>query len=140
VWVLHEQRIIDFDGGFAEWELAATERLHAARVRAAESEARHRVHERQAVERPHRPDRDKRTASRKARERLAAAEAKVEELEKTVDQLTTTLDDPALYTTPDGTKRATALGKELETAKTRLDAAIAEWEQASAEVDQTTEG
>jgi ATP-binding cassette subfamily F protein 3 len=139
VWVLHEQRIIDFDGGFDEWELAAAERLHAARVRASESEARHRVHERQAVERPHRPERDKRAAARKARERLAKAETRVAELEKAVDDLTTTLDDPALYTTLDGSQRATALGKQLETAKAALDAAIAEWEQASVEVDASTE-
>jgi ATP-binding cassette subfamily F protein 3 len=139
VWVLHEQRIIDFDGGFDEWEVAAVERLHAARVKAAESEARHRVHERQAVERPHRPDKDRRAAARKARERQAAAEARVSELEKEVDRLTTTLEDPALYTTLEGTQRAGLFGKELEVAKAQLDAAIAEWEQASAEVDQSAE-
>ena len=139
VWVLHEQRIIDFDGGFDEWEVAAVERLHAARVKAAESEARHRVHERQAVERPHRPDRDRRAAARKARERQAIAEARVGELEKAVDKLTTTLEDPGLYTTPEGTQRAGLLGKELEVAKAQLDAAIAEWEQASVEVDQSVE-
>ncbi|MEO5569055.1 MAG: ABC-F family ATP-binding cassette domain-containing protein [Gemmatimonadaceae bacterium] len=139
VWVLHEKRIIDFAGGYEEWELAATERLHAARVRAAESEARHRVHERQAVERPHRPDRDKRASARKAREHLAAAEVQVAELEKVVDGLTTTLDDPGLYTTPDGTHRATMLGKQLESSRTELDAAIAAWEKASAEVDESVE-
>src|SRR3954471_64849 len=106
VWVLHDKRIIDFDGGFEEWEVAAAERLHAASVRAAESEARHRVHERQAVERPHRPDRDRRTTARKARERLAVTEARVSRLEKAVDEMTGVLDDPALYTTPDGTSRA----------------------------------
>ncbi len=139
VWVVHDQRIIDFDGGFDEWEVAASERLHAARVKAAESEARHRVHERQAVERPHRPDKDRRAAARKARERLAGTEARVSELEKVVDKLTTTLEDPALYTTADGTQRAAGLGKDLEVAKAQLDAAIAEWEQASVEVDQSVE-
>ena len=139
VWVLHDGRIIDFAGGFEEWEEVAVERLHAARVRAAESEARHRVHERQAVERPHRPDRDRRTAARKARERLAAAEVQVSALEKAVDELTTTLEDPALYTKPDGSKRAAEFGAQLEKAKAQLDAAIAEWEQASVEVDQSVE-
>jgi ATP-binding cassette subfamily F protein 3 len=139
VWVLHDKRIIDFDGGFEEWEEVAAERLHAARVRAAESEARHRVHERQAVERPHRPDRDRRANARKARERLAAAESRVSELEKTVDQLTATLEDPALYTKADGSQRAATMGKELEAAKAQLDAAIIEWEQASVEVDQSVE-
>jgi ATP-binding cassette subfamily F protein 3 len=139
VWVLHDKRIIDFDAGFEEWEEVAVERLHAARVRASESEARHRVHERQAVERPHRPDRDRRTAARKARERLAVAESRVSELEKTVDALTATLEDPALYTKSDGTQRAATMGRELESAKAQLDAAIVEWEQASVEVDESVE-
>jgi ATP-binding cassette, subfamily F, member 3 len=139
VWVLHDKRIIDFDGGFEEWEEVAAERLHAARVRAAEAEARNRVHERQAVERPHRPDRDKRASARKARERLAMAESRVAELEKTVDQLTTTLEDPELYTRPGGSQRAAAMGRELEEAKAQLDAAIADWEQASVEVDESVE-
>ena len=139
VWMLHDRRIIDFDGGFEEWEEVAAERLHAARVRAAESEARHRVHERQAVERPHRPDRDKRANARRARERLVVAEVQVAELEKSVDALTAALEDPALYTSPDGSQRAAAMGKELETAKSRLDAAIAEWEQASVEVDESVQ-
>jgi ATP-binding cassette subfamily F protein 3 len=139
VWVLHDKRIIDFDGSFEEWEEVAAERLHAARVRAAEAEARHRVHERQAVERPHRPDRDKRTSARKARERLTVAESRVAELEATVDRLTTTLEDPGFYTKHDGSQRATAMGKELEEAKAKLDAAIAEWEQASAEVDESVQ-
>jgi ATP-binding cassette subfamily F protein 3 len=139
VWVLHDKRIIDFDGGFEEWEEVAAERLHAARVKASEAEARNRVHERQAVERPHRPDRDRRTAARKARERLAVAEGKVAELEKVVDRLTTTLEDPELYTKPDGTQRAAAMGKELELAKAQLDAALGDWEQASVEVDQSVE-
>jgi ATP-binding cassette subfamily F protein 3 len=135
IWVIHEKRITDFDGGFSEWEVAAKERAHAATVRAAESESRHRVHERQAVERPHRPDRDKRTASRKARERLVAAEGRVAELEKAIDEMTTILDDPALYTTADGTSRAGGIGKKLEQSKSALEAAFAEWELASAEVD-----
>jgi ATPase subunit of ABC transporter with duplicated ATPase domains len=139
VWVLYDKRIIDFDGGFEEWEEVAAERLHAARVRAAESEARHRIHERQAVERPHRPDRDRRTSARKARERLAVAEARVAELEKTVDHLTSTLEDPALYTKVDGPQLAAAMGRELDEARAQLDAAIAEWEQASVEVDQSVE-
>jgi ATP-binding cassette, subfamily F, member 3 len=139
VWVLYDKRIIDFAGGFEEWEEVAAERLHAARVRAAEAEARHRVHERQAVERPHRPDRDRRASARKARERLAVAESRVAELEKTVDHLTSTLEDPALYTKAGGTQRAAALGRDLEEARAQLDAAIAEWEQASVDVDQSVE-
>ena len=139
VWVIHERHITDFDGGFAEWEVATKERAHAATVRAAESESRHRVHERQNVERPHRPDRDRRAAARKARERLSNAEGRVSELERTVDEMTTTLDDPALYTTTDGTSRAAAIGRKLEEAKSALEAAFAEWEAASSQVDADVE-
>jgi ATPase subunit of ABC transporter with duplicated ATPase domains len=135
IWVIHEKRITDFDGGFAEWEVAAKERAHAATVRAAESESRHRVHERQAVDRPHRPDRDRRANSRKARDRLTNAEARVTELEASIDGLTKILDDPALYTTADGSTRAAGIGRELEKAKSELEAAFVEWEAASALVN-----
>ena len=135
IWVIHDKRITDFDGGFAEWEVAAKERAHAATVRAAESESRHRVHERQAVERPHKPDRDRRAVARKARERLATAEARVAELERAIDEMTTILDDPSLYTTAEGPARAGSIGKKLEQSKSALEAAFAEWELASAEVD-----
>jgi ATP-binding cassette subfamily F protein 3 len=135
IWVIHEKRITDFDGGFSEWEVAAKERAHAATVRAAESESRHRVHERQVVERPHKPDRDRRTVARKARERLVKAEGRVAELERAIDEMTTILDDPALYATPDGPARAGGIGKKLEEAKSALEAAFAEWELASAGVD-----
>ena len=47
--------------------------------------------------------------------------------------------DPALYTKPDGSKRAAEIGAQLEKAKDQLDDAIAEWEQASVEVDQSVE-
>jgi ATP-binding cassette, subfamily F, member 3 len=134
IWVIHEKRITDFDGGFSEWEIAAKERAHAATVRAAESESRHRVHERQAVDRPHRPDRDRRATSRKARERLTKAEARVTELEASIDGMTKILDDPALYTTAGGSTRAAAIGRDLEKAKSELEAAFVEWEAASAVV------
>jgi ATP-binding cassette subfamily F protein 3 len=139
VWVLHDRHITDFAGGFAEWEVAASERRHAAAVRAAESESRHRVHERQAVVRPNRPDRDRRTADRKARERLAKSELRVSALEATVDEMTTMLEDPDLYTTADGHTKAAEIGRRLDEARKALDSAFAEWELASAEVDAETE-
>ena len=38
VWVLHEKRMTEFDGSFAEWEVVSQERAHAA----AEGPAGHR--------------------------------------------------------------------------------------------------
>src|SRR5205823_12976123 len=36
LWVLHERKVTEFDGGFAEWETVSAERAHAASVRASE--------------------------------------------------------------------------------------------------------
>ena len=46
-----KDRITDFSGGFAEWEIASEERAHAAAVNAAEEEALRRVHEKQKTKR-----------------------------------------------------------------------------------------
>ena len=42
-------------------------------------------------------------------------------------ELTTALDDPALYGTPDGVRQAAELGKSLDAAKAALDSALEEW-------------
>ena len=74
-WVIHNRRLTEFAGGFAEWEEVSAEREHAAAVRAAEDQALRRVHERQRV--PSKPARDPRDALRRARRELEAAEAQV---------------------------------------------------------------
>ena len=45
------------------------------------------------------------------------------------------MEDPALYSTTEGGKRAAALGKELEGARREFEAAFAAWEAATAEVE-----
>ena len=50
--------------------------------------------------------------------------------EARVNELTHELEDPELYTTPNGTKRAKSLGGELDAAKRSLDKAISGWEKA----------
>lgn len=134
VWVLHEGRVTDYHGSFAEWEAASAERDHAAAVAAAEEEELRRVRERQRTRRADGRGDGKRdqTDQRRLRRELEAAEAEVMELETRVAALTTELEDPALYATADGTRRATALGVELEEAKRALDAALARWERAEA--------
>jgi hypothetical protein len=52
-----------------------------------------------------------------------------------VASLRAELEDPELYTTPDGARRSALLGKELEEARTAFEVAFAEWERASAECD-----
>ena len=59
---------------------------------------------------------------------MAAAEAEVERREARVRELGALLEDPELYTTPDGSKRAHALAAELEGAKRGLEEAFARWE------------
>ena len=137
VWVLHERRITEFDGSFAEWEVASEERAHAASVRAAEEVALRRVDEKKRTSRrDERPQgTDSRKALKQARERAAGAEQQVAELEAEVSRLTTTLDDPELYTKPNGVEKAHKLGAELDKARKKLDRALATWEEETASLE-----
>ena len=130
VWVLHHEHITDFPGTFEEWETVSAERAHAASVTAAEEAELRRVHERQKTARKNESrDRDDR-AVRAAKRALDEAEQEVSAREGRVAELTRALEDPELYTTPEGTKKATSLGAELDAAKRALDNAIAAWEKA----------
>ena len=137
LWVLHDRRITDFPGGFAEWETVSSERAHAAAVTAAEEEALRRVHEKQKTKRREEGSGERRTAQRDARKRAESAEAKVGELEARIGELTTLLGDPALYTTEDGKKRALNAGSELDKLKRKLDAALEEWTAATEAAEAT---
>jgi ATP-binding cassette, subfamily F, member 3 len=131
VWILHDRRITDFPGTFEEWETASRERAHAAAVAAAEEEALRKVKDRKHTRRPE-DDRQRKQAARRSAERaVAEAEAQVGTWEKAVDKLRTELEDPHLYLTSDGARRAAELGRELEAARQRLDEAFARWEAAT---------
>jgi ATP-binding cassette subfamily F protein 3 len=135
VWVLHDRHITEFDAGFDEWEVVSAERAHAAAVRAAEEEALRRVHERQKVARKGARERDA-TGDRKrqlksAEAELARHEVRVAALEGKVSEISAALEDPSLYTRPDGIVDARRLGIDLEAAKRELDKALEEWTRAS---------
>jgi ATP-binding cassette subfamily F protein 3 len=135
VWVLHDLHVTEFDAGFDEWEVVSAERAHAASVRAAEEEALRRVHERQKVARKGARDRDA-TGTRKkqlksAEAELARLELRVAELEGNVAEISAALEDPSLYTQPNGVSDAKRLGIDLEAAKRELDKALEEWTRAS---------
>ena len=132
VWVLHDRRITDFPGTFAEWEDVSVERLHAARVAAAEEESSRRVRERKEV-RARAPAAG--NAARAALRLLEQAERSVAEWEERVSAITSALADPDLYTRPGGTADAARLGSELDAARRELDAAFAAWERASADAE-----
>jgi ATP-binding cassette subfamily F protein 3 len=131
VWILHEGRITDFPGSFDEWETTSRERAHAAAVAAAEEEALRKVKERKQSRRTT-PERDSRDTDRRRAERAVAdAESDVSAWEARVETARAALEDPALYLTPDGARRATELGRELEEARRGLEAAFAQWESAT---------
>ncbi len=137
VWVLHETHITEFDGSFAEWEVVSEERAHAAAVRASEEVALRRVGEKKKMaRREERPGAlDPRRALRSAREKTDQAERAVADLESEVGRLTSTLDDPELYTRPNGVAQAQRIGKELDKVRTRLDSALATWEKETAALE-----
>ncbi|HKR56068.1 MAG TPA: ABC-F family ATP-binding cassette domain-containing protein [Gemmatimonadales bacterium] len=133
LWILHDRRITEFSGGFSEWEEMSGEREHAAAVEAAEDQALRRVHERQRVAAA--PKADPRRDLRAAQRELEAAEKAVEELEAQVARVVAALQDPGLYTRPDGAGMAKKLGAELEALKRNLEAGLERWTRATEHVE-----
>jgi ATP-binding cassette, subfamily F, member 3 len=136
IWILHERRMTEFAGGFAEWEEVSTERAHAASVSAAEEQALRQVHERQRVAPA--PKSDPRKELRRAQQELEKAEARVADLETQVATVVAALEDPALYTRADGARAAHELGVQLETLKRDLEAALERWTHATEQVEMRT--
>jgi ATP-binding cassette subfamily F protein 3 len=136
VWILHDGRITDFPGGFAEWETVSAERAHAAAVAAAESEASRRVKERKQTRRPDDDRRRAQESARRSAERaVESAEVEVAECEARVARLRAQLEDPDLYLTSEGATSAGAIGLQLEDAKTELEGAFGRWEAATHRVE-----
>src|SRR5437660_12298849 len=133
IWILHERHMTEFAGGFAEWEEVSTERAHAAAVSAAEEQALRQVHEHQRVALPSK--KDPRKELRRAQQELEEAEGRVTGLESQVARVVAALEDPALYTKPDGATKARELGAELETLKRELEAALERWTSATEQVE-----
>jgi ATP-binding cassette subfamily F protein 3 len=129
VWVLHARHITDFSGSFAEWEEQSREREHAAAVASAEQESLRRVKERKATRRrdEQRLGDTDRVALRDLRRRVEESEKEVATLEQRIQELTALLEDPALYTTREGTERAIQAGKQLDETRRQLDIAIEAW-------------
>jgi ATP-binding cassette subfamily F protein 3 len=137
VWVLHNEHITDFAGTFEEWETASAERAHAARVEAAEESQLRKLHERKKTASRAVPGASEERSAKSSRKAVEESERKAERCEAKVLELTTALEDPELYSTPDGVQRAKKLGVELDKAKRSLDEALRAWELA---VDETDKG
>lgn len=127
LWIIHDQRLTEFDGSFGEWEVISSEREHAAAVQAAEEEALRRVQERRRTERRDQRDRSTRTALRTAQGRVDDLEAQIERAETEIAEITTRLEDPGLYAAGDGVSTAKTLGVRLDALKTELDGLLEEW-------------
>ena len=127
VWVLHDGRIADYPGTFAEWEVVSAERAHAARVAAQEEEALRRLKEQRQLRRGQEARKEDQAAQRAARRSREAAEAEVARCEAEVERVEGALADPDLYLTPEGVRRAAELGKTLDVAQRTLDAALEAW-------------
>lgn len=135
IWVLEERRISDFPGGFTEWEALMAERRRAA-VEVAREEA--------AKERQRGKDRTARGGAQAsklprpltaARRVLADTEARVHQGETQVREVKAALEDPQLYGTAEGGRRAATLGAELREAEKALAGAFLAWERALGEVE-----
>src|SRR3989449_7648609 len=91
------------------------------------------VHERHQVAPS--PKSDPRKDLRCAQRVLEEAEAAVAALESEVARVVAALEDPALYTRPDGVTTAKQLGARLETLKRSLDAGLERWTRATEQVE-----
>jgi ATP-binding cassette subfamily F protein 3 len=140
LWVLHERHVTDFDGNFAEWEAVSTERRHAAAVRAAEEEALRRVQEKKKTARRDDVGRDDRNALKNAQRRVAELETQIQTIEGKIERVTRELEDPELYTRPNGVARAKVLGGQLDELKPALERALEEWGTATETLDTLTAG
>jgi ATP-binding cassette subfamily F protein 3 len=140
VWIIHDRHVTTFDGGFAEWEVVSAERARAATLAAAEEERVRRVDEQTKTHRRDDATRSARTAVRAAQRRVADLEMEIQTLERQIAESTRELEDPELYVRPDGASRASALGRDLEELKRRLDRALDAWAAATEQADTLATG
>ncbi len=127
LWIIHDQRLTEFDGSFGEWEIVSSEREHAAAVQASEDEALRRVQERRRTERREQRDRSSRSALRIAQERVGELETQIHNVEREITDITAKLENPELYTAADGISTAKTLGARLDLLKAELDTLLEEW-------------
>ncbi len=135
VWVLHEGRITDYPGTFAEWEAASAERARAARAAVEEEDAQRRTKERTRLRRAHDARTREAAARRTARRALEDAEAEVTRWEAEVTRLQALLAEPDRYLSGEGVREAAALGRQLDAARRSLDEAFAGWARLSGAED-----
>jgi ATP-binding cassette, subfamily F, member 3 len=134
VWSLENSRITDYNGDFEEWEeLHAQQR--ATRDRAAQEAKAAQIERERAAERRRKDSGQSNRAEQKAREKEAKrAEEEVHRLESLSASLKAELENPALYTTADGARRAADIQRKLTHTENQLLLEIEKWEQAIEEL------
>ncbi|MEO8449018.1 MAG: ABC-F family ATP-binding cassette domain-containing protein [Gemmatimonadota bacterium] len=133
-WVLRDGVITDFPGGFEEWEQAEVDRAAMEKSEQLERNALERGRERaRAKAAPSAPAGPKPLTA--AKRKLEEAERRVHQIEARVAERTRALEAPELYGSPNGARRASELGRELEEVKLEMERALAAWEAASLDVE-----
>ena len=131
VWVLHNKHILDFSGGFAEWEQVSEARTHAATVNASEELSLRRMHEKQKIRRTQSEQEGNKRSRHDAEKRVADAEQVVSSLEAEIARISEALADPELYLTHDGAIQSLSLSTQLERLTDQLDKALEAWANAT---------
>jgi ATP-binding cassette subfamily F protein 3 len=131
VWVLHNTHIIDFGGGFSEWEQVSDAQTHAAAINASEELSLRKVQEKKKTGRIHQEQDASRKSRRDVRSRIATIEQAIARLETDIARITSDLADPELYLTSEGVARSVSLGAQMDRLKIELDQALDEWASAS---------
>ncbi len=135
VWHLENGRITEYPGTFAEWEEWQAARVSESVKAAAEEAAQDRQRERAGARKQHERTTEQRAARRSLRVVVEQAETGVHQLEAQLAELRVALEDPALYGTAEGAKRARELKAELDHKEAELVDALHRWEAASEAVD-----
>jgi ATP-binding cassette subfamily F protein 3 len=138
LWIIHDQRLTEFEGTFGEGEIVSSERQHAAAVQASEEEGLRRVQERRRTERREQRDKSVRSELRTAQERVGELEAKIQVAEREITEITTKLQNPELYAATEGVSTAKALGTRLDYLKAELDALLEDWSAATSALEMLT--
>jgi ATP-binding cassette subfamily F protein 3 len=137
VWSLENTAIVDFDGDFAEWEEFRRDRkAEVARAARADADLR-REREKRGSSRSDASEKEARAQKRALRDAAAKAEAHVARCEARVAELKRTLEDPELYRTADGTRRAATLKTQMQAADAEMAAALETWAAATDALEMT---
>ena len=156
VWALHDGRVHALEAPFEEWEAlggeealaknavqrAALDAASAAERTRIEQEERARRREEERVAKAREAeqqakrgesdarrtvDREGRKVQREAERRAERAERRAGELEGQAAAIQRELDDPTLYSSPDGVRKAGELSKRLDGVRAELDRVMEEW-------------